>query len=190
LTELRAETGKSALRIEGIAVPYNMRTEIRDEFGVFDETIAPGAASDVLSRKVDTRFLIGHDSSSVPLGRSSAKTLRLWETERGLHLAADLDPESQRARDLASAIKRGDITGLSISFGVTKGFDDWNSSMTSRVIRRFSMLPEISSVAFPAYPTTTLTARSVALASAHDREQAELELELLRLRARRPLGAR
>lgn len=150
--ELRAEgAGKVA---KGYAALFNARTQIGD---YFYEIIAPGAFSETL-RSADVLALIAHDSGRV-IGRSKAGTLRLKEDSTGLAVEIDL-PDTSDGRDLAVQLERGDIAGMSFGFRVTH--DEWDETgkIPTRTIHQVELY-EVSAVAFPAYPDTTLALRSL-----------------------------
>lgn len=149
--EIRAsDKGKTA---RGYAALFNSRTDI----GGFDEVIAPGAFAETLKTS-DVRALVDHDSGRV-IGRSGAGTLRLSEDEKGLFVEIDL-PDTTDGRDLAALLERGDISGMSFGFRVTK--DEWDEAAgkPSRTIRSVDLF-EVSAVAFPAYPDTSIALRSL-----------------------------
>jgi HK97 family phage prohead protease len=194
LRTIKNVDGGELVRMEGLAYRSGPagRTVIYDQFGAFREEIAPGAARHLLTT-TDTRFLIGHADGSVPLARTISGTLTLLEDAEGLRLVALLDPNSFQANDLVSAVRRGDLTGLSIRFSVDEAYDDWNATMDSRVIRRFKSLPEISAVWSPAYSTSKLSAPvdgddgSRAAIKAAERRKLDLEIEIVQEQRRRRL---
>ena len=157
--ELRAEPvpNKDSVIVSGTAIVYDVRTTIHDVFGAFGESIRPGAAAHLING--DVRLLSNHDG--LPLARTTSGTLLLRENDKGVSFAAELDvANSPLAADVVSGVRRGDLSGCSFAFTVKDGDDVWNSKMTERVIKRFASLPEISIVTFPAYPTTSVSARS------------------------------
>lgn len=146
--------------LSGTAIVYDVRTVIVDMFGKFGETIRQGAAGHLLGG--DVRLLANH--VGLPLARTTSKTLVLDQDQRGVHFAAELDVENDSdARGVATKVKRGDLSGCSFQFSVNDSGEQWNKAMTEREIFRFASLPEISIVTFPAYPTTSVAARSRAL---------------------------
>jgi phage head maturation protease len=65
------------------------------------------------------------------------------------------------ARSLYSAVKRGDITGMSFMFGVER--EEWENLESEHPLRRIkeiSSVVEVSAVTFPAYEATEIQARS------------------------------
>jgi len=179
--EVRASesAGKVA---RGYAALFNTQTDIG---GYFREAIAPGAFAETLT-KADVRALIDHDSGRV-IGRSKAGTLRLTEDATGLLAEIDL-PDTTDGRDLAVQLERGDISGMSFGFYVTKEEWDETGDMPVRTILKAELL-EVSAVAFPAYPDTTLALRSLEEAR-KDQRRKNFSAAAYRLRAKAHLDLR
>ena len=97
------------------------------------------------------------------LGRVSAGTLRLHETNRGIEYEIDL-PDTSFARDLAVSVERRDVTGNSFGFTVPDPDTDqrWEERDGTiwRTITRAKML-ELGPQPFPAYPQTDVENRSL-----------------------------
>lgn len=148
---LAGQNGKTA---KGYAALFNTRAEIG---GAFVEVIAPGAFSDAVA-SADVRALIDHDSGRV-IGRTKAGTLRLAEDAKGLMVEIDL-PDTTDGRDLAVQLERGDISGMSFGFRVTREEWDETGTMPVRTIRAVDLF-EVSAVAFPAYSDTSIALRSL-----------------------------
>ena len=150
---LECRAGDAGKMIGGYAAVFNSQTDIG---GYFKEVIAPGAFRDAL--KGDVRALIDHNSGRV-IGRTTAGTLRLAEDASGLAVEIDL-PDTTDAQDLAKLIERGDISGMSFGFEVTKQTWDETGDVPVRTIEAVNLF-EVSVVAFPAYPDTTIAMRSL-----------------------------
>jgi HK97 family phage prohead protease len=152
--EFRTEADKPAL--SGYAAVFGAATEIA---GLFREQIAPGAFRDAVGRD-DVRALFNHDANFV-LGRTTSGTLRLVEDDKGLRYDVD-PPDTQWARDLMVSVQRGDVSQSSFAFEVTE--DEWEygkrGEMPLRTIKQVR-LHDVSPVTYPAYATTTVSARSV-----------------------------
>ena len=155
-TENEARKG----RITGTPIVFNQATDM----GWYEERIAPGALDGTDLK--DVRFLIGHDTSMVPLARSrnntDNSTMKFSVTERGMEIRVDLDVEGNpRAAELYSAVKRGDISGMSFMFSVDKDtWGDIDTDYPKRTVNHIKRVLEVSAVAFPAYPQTDLQAAS------------------------------
>lgn len=139
--------------IAGYAAVFGSAADIG---GQFREIIAAGAFQDTIAG--DVRALIDHDSGRV-IGRTTAGTLRLAEDDVGLAVEIDL-PDTQDGRDLATLIARGDISGMSFGFIVTRQLWDETGDIPVRTIQAVD-LREVSAVAFPAYDDTSLALRSL-----------------------------
>ena len=149
--EKRADDNKRTL--VGYAAVFNSDTEIG---GWWTERIAPGAFAETI--KGDVRALVDHDMGRV-IGRSKSGTLRLSEDDKGLRVEIDV-PNTTDGNDLWELVERGDISGMSFGFRVTK--QEWDETVDPprRTIQVVD-LHEVSAVAFPAYDDTTIGKRSL-----------------------------
>lgn len=161
--EVTAEDTEKGSVITGRPIVYNSRTNIG---GMFEEIIEPGALDK--ADLTDVRFLVNHDMSKIPLARSRRNngnsTMQLTVDNDGLNVKVILDTENNsEARALYSAVKRGDISGMSFLFGVSEGGDEWerlDTNLPLRHVRSISSVVEVSAVTFPAYESTEINARS------------------------------
>ena len=138
--------------ISGYAAVFNTVVNVGD----FLEQVDRGAFAATLKSGRGVVLLLGHNQSGLPLASTSSGTLRLEEDGRGLRFAADL-PDSPSGRDLAEAIRRGDLRGMSFGFGVKR--DRWSADSSGRTVRSLLEVDlfEVSAVAFPAYPSTSVS---------------------------------
>lgn len=81
----------------------------------------------------------------------------------GLTIDVTLDTENNsEARALHSAVKRGDITGMSFMFGIDD--EEWENAKSDHPthhIKKISTVVEVSAVTFPAFEATEINARSL-----------------------------
>ena len=160
--EVRAEeTADGQKIITGRPIVYNSRTDL----GWFDEIIESGALDG--TDLTDVRFLVNHDTRMIPLARSRRNngnsTMMLSADMQGLNMDfVKLDVENNStSRALYSAVKRGDITGMSFMFSIdSEEWDDLESDHPTRRIKKISSVVEVSAVTFPAYDSTEINARS------------------------------
>ena len=145
-------TSPASVTVAGNACVYGMPYSVTDQFGEFTETVSPHAAAGCLSD--DVRFLFDH--GGLPLSRTRSGTLKLTDTPTALQVLAELDPQITVASDLVRAMARGDVNQMSIGFCVAPDGDNWDSTFTTRVIRRFETLFDVSAVSMPASPTTSI----------------------------------
>ena len=168
-------------RKETRAFNFEVRAEENEQHGtfitgtpiVFEQSTDLGWCQETISRRAlegtdlkDVRFLVGHNTSMIPLARSrnnnENSTMQLTVTETGMDIRVDLDTENNaEARALYSAVKRGDMTGMSFMFVVDKdSWDDVESDYPKRTVEHISRVLEVSAVAFPAYPQTSIQVAS------------------------------
>ncbi len=195
--EIRAEKDeKRGNIIVGRPIVYESKTDIA---GMFAEIIERGALKK--TNLEDVRFLVNHDQSKVPLARSRRNsknsTMQLSVDDEGMEIQVELDTENNtEARNLYSAIERGDITGMSFMFGIDdEEWEDLDSDYPTRHIKSISTVVEVSAVTFPAYEETSISARDksvvetarIAVETARSGEvdtssKDKLELEKLKLK--------
>jgi len=166
--ELRAENNeKNGDHIEGRPIVYDVKTDL----GWFDEVIVSGALDETDLK--DVRFLVNHDTNMIPLARSrnnnENSTMQLSPDKKGMGIRANLDTNNNTdARNLYSAVGRGDITGMSFMFTIDEErWEDLESDHPTRYILKIGKVFEVSAVTFPAYESTEISARDkLALESA------------------------
>lgn len=158
IAELRATApaGAESLILWGQPIVYDMPTTINDPAGQYIEIIQRGALDNAdLS---DVRLFYNHDLSKVPLARTP-KTMQLTLTPAGLEMKAAL-PDTEDAKSVYAAVQRGDLTGMSFAFKVPAGGDSYDAATNTRTITKIEKVYECSVVPFPAYPQTSVEARS------------------------------
>lgn len=162
MCEVRAEDGpgENERIIEGRPIVFGSRTDL----GWFDEIIDAGALDN--TDLTDVRFLVNHDLSRIPLARSRNNnmnsTMQLRPNENGMDISARVDIGANAdAKALDSAVRRGDISGMSFMFFVdADAWEDLESDHPTRHITSISRVVEVSAVTFPAYQATEIYARS------------------------------
>lgn len=161
--EVRAEEDEEHGHfLSGQPIVFGQRTDL----GWYDEIIAPGAL-DKTDLK-DVRFLVNHNTDMIPLARSRRNnknsTMQMTVVpDMGMFIRVDLDTENNSdARNLYSAVQRGDIDGMSFMFIVDE--DSWEYEKTDhpvRTVRSIKRVLELSAVTFPAYSQTFIQARGL-----------------------------
>lgn len=159
--EIRAENNdKYGDFVIGRPIVYDSRTDL----GYFDEIIEAGAL-DKANLK-DVRFLVNHNTNMIPLARSRRNnensTMQLSVDKDGMEIRVNLDTENNtEARNLYSAIKRGDISGMSFMFTIDgEEWEDLDGDHPTRHIKSIGQVFEVSAVTFPAYEATEISARN------------------------------
>lgn len=137
----------------GYAAVFNSDADIG---GWWTERIAPGAFAGAIGG--DVRALVDHDMGRV-IGRTKSGTLRLAEDSRGLCVEIDI-PNTTDGNDLWELVERGDVSGMSFGFSVTKQSWDETVDPPTRTIEAVDLI-EVSAVAWPAYDDTTIGKRAL-----------------------------
>lgn len=157
--EVRMDDATESRTIEGYAALFNNQTVIGD---YFREEILPGAFDEVLND--DVRCLFNHDPNFV-LARSvnGEGTLSLSVDDKGLKYRYET-PNVTYAKDLEENIRLGNINSSSFAFGV--GEQKWvearnEDELPLRQLVKFSRLPDVSPVTYPAYPDASVGKRSL-----------------------------
>lgn len=179
------EDGETAT-ISGVAAVFDAETTIGSKPFGFRETIATSAFDAALERPDDVRALFNHDPNHL-LGRTKNDTLKLTKTPEGLRYEVDL-PNTASANDVRELIKRGDVTGSSFGFRVTA--DEWKEGegddLDLRTVTAVELW-DVSPVTYPAYPQTSVSARSKVESLVEARKVREAETQAQSLEAREAL---
>jgi uncharacterized protein len=162
----KRQDGSESVKLRGYAVVFNSESlavgmtmdgrEVR-------EVIAPDAMDKLLASNPDVRALASHDSGvENVIGRTKSGTLKLSKDAQGLAVDIDL-PDTSMGRDLPKQIDRGDIDGMSFGF-----YPTWETVETKdmgdyvlQIIHDIRELLEVSVVAWPAYPATSISVREM-----------------------------
>jgi len=175
VTEIRADVVATtgSLILTGRPIVFDTPTTIHDLAGDYIEIIRSVALDGAdLS---DVRLLYNHDLNKIPLARTP-KTMQLSVDQAGLNFTAEL-PDTEEAKAVYEAVRRGDLSGMSFAFKVPQGGDTYDPQTNTREIVRIEKVLECSVVPFPAYPTASVEARSAraeGLKSLEARKQSKL----------------
>ena len=184
--EVRAEQNEEHGKyLTGHPIVYGAEAEIRHPLrGRFKEIIEKNALAETDLR--DVRFLVNHNTDNIPLARSrnnneNSTMQMVVDPEQGLFIRVNLDVENNtEARNLYSAVERGDVSGMSFMFGAVK--DRWENTrdeMPVRHIESIGRVLEVSAVTFPAYEASSIQTRG--LSDALDSAWESLDSERTRL---------
>ena len=167
------------MTLEGWPVVFDTPTTISDPYGDYTEVIDRHALDGCDLH--DSALIYNHDDNRVPLARSP-KTMTLEVTDKGLHMVAKLAGDNQTAKEVYSAVKRGDLSGMSFAFTVPDGGSHYDPQTNTRTITAIAKIYEVSIVPFPSYPTTSVEARS-AIKAARDTARADARKRAERIKA-------
>lgn len=171
--------------IVGNPVVCGVRAQMYD----YIEIIEPGAL--VEADISDVLLTVNHNLNDIPLARSKGRqlgeTMQLSVDNYNCRITAQLDVENNpQARALHSAVARGDITGMSFMFHVKEDSWERENDVLVRHIQKIDKIIDVSAVTIPAYPSTSISARSAGFETDDEQEQRKkaekLELEKLKLK--------
>lgn len=174
--------GVSAGVIHGYASVFDEWTTLHEGRNTASrEVVRRGAFARAIREGQDTKALVDH-SSALVLGRVGNGTLKLREDSHGLAVEITPNMASQYARDIVASLKRGDLCEMSFAFSprrkaeatlVTRDGTTWEDFGGDRVTMRREgkriveerelidvELYDVSVVAYPAYPGTSVGVRS------------------------------
>lgn len=159
--EMRARQDEETKQyiIEGRPIVYDVVTDL----GWIYEVVEKGALDNAdLS---DIFFLVNHDERKIPLARAKEgveNSTMVWTVDdEGMKVTIYLDVEGNTdAKNLYSAISRGDISGMSFTFMIdTEEWEELDTEKPTRRIKAFAKIYEVSVVTFPAYEDAEIHAR-------------------------------
>lgn len=184
--EIRAAdpAGDSSLILSGRPIVYDQPTTIKAPFGEYIEIIRRGALDGAdLS---DIRLLYNHDMNRIPLARTP-KTMAFKVDPAGLTMRAEL-PQTEEGKSVYTAVKRGDLSGMSFAFKVPEGGSQFDAKTNTRTITKIEKVYEFSITPFPAYPQTSVEARAEientwAELRSQERQTARIKLNKILLRS-------
>jgi HK97 family phage prohead protease len=161
--------------LRGYAAVYDQTSH---DLGGFREQIAQGAFDEVLATKPDVHLTWDHDTRYVA-ARTKNDTLHLSSDTHGLLIDAQVGNYTW-AKDLRTALERGDINQGSFAFNVADGGDEFaadDDGNVMRTIRNIGGLYDVTVTAQGAYPQTSLAAvRSLAKVTGRPPEEVEAAL--------------
>ena len=152
--QTREEDGKRYL--DGYYSVFNQPYEV---VSGWIEEIAPGAFSRTLREGSDVKVLWNHNTDIV-LGSTANRTAYLCEDERGLHGPVEINEEDQDAKNAYARVNRGDVRGCSFGFEIRGMEESWDDDGTYRTRLTDVELFEVSPCTFPAYTSTSISARA------------------------------
>ncbi|MCE4991448.1 HK97 family phage prohead protease [Staphylococcus haemolyticus] len=154
--EIQTDSQSTEMVLEGTPIVFNKPAKINTPTGSYTEIIKRNALDGL--KLNDTRLLVSHDQNRLPLAKAP-KTMEIWTDDVGLHMRATL-PDTEEARSVYTAVKRGDMTGMSFGFTCDSRGYDYDVETRTRTINKINKVLEFSIVNFPAYSETSVEARS------------------------------
>ena len=176
IRNIKSELNVTGRTVSGYAIRFN---EDSVDLGGFVERISPQALTYEQINDSDIFALFNHDNEKV-LARSGAGTLKLELRPDGLWYEFEC-PNTQAGNDLIEHLSRGEMYGTSFGFytPMDGSGDEWTRDAEGnvhRLITNIEELVEISPVFNPAYPTTSVSARSLEMINKLNSEMKEDEI--------------
>lgn len=142
----------------GYAAIFGVPTARQDQFPG-TETIARGAFTKALNDPdLAARATVDHSLATIGLlGTTAAGTLKLTQDETGLKYEISL-PNTQTANDLRELVNRGDVQGASFLAKMDRSTIERTADGV--VHHNFPQLLDVCITAMPAYPETSVAART------------------------------
>ena len=117
----------------------------------------------------DVVFNVNHGEGNHAVARTRNKTLSLEVREDGVHCTVLLDKNNPRCVQVYRDVKSGLLDKMSFAFTIAdETFDEENNCYH---VRKIGKVYDVSAVEFPAYGTTSISARRISEAVA-EREKA------------------
>ena len=158
--------------VEGQAVTFEKETVL---FKLGDTEYKEIIDRNAFNEADMTDVIFNYNHGGKVIARTRNKTLELYIDANGLNMRARLDG-TEEGRKLYEEIKGGYIDRMSFSFDIEE--ESYNQEEHLWRVLKISKLYDVSAVDFPAYDTTSISARSSRLAVA-EREQKALDIAQL-----------
>lgn len=168
------------LVLRGTPIVFDTPTVICELDGVqYKEVIARGALDECDMSDFILNRNHGQNDSTV-YARTRNKSLDYSITDRGLDIAAHLDKEDERHRNLHRDVVKRRVDKMSFSFVVREC--SYDRETHTRTITKIKKLYDVSAVDFPAYNETSIVAARDFFSAEHEKEFKTLEQRRLRER--------
>lgn len=159
-----------SLKLEGDTGRFSGYASVFGGVDTYGDTILKGAFESTLKANGKPKMFFNHEWR-MPIGKWTVAK----EDDHGLYVEGELTPGMSLSADVRAAMVHQTLDGLSIGGMVKKG--DYDETETGRIVRRWSVLMEISPVAFPADRAARVDLASVKGA---DIDEAIAEMETIR----------
>lgn len=160
-----SEKETNDMTIEGVACVFDSETVLFEWEGIqYKEKVDPNAFKEADMSDV----IFNYNHGGRVYARTRNDSLHLEVKEDGLHVLISLNPEDEGHKELYRDIKSGLIDKMSYAYTVSEESYDIDTHV--RTVLKIKKLYDVSAVDFPAYDSTSISARSVL-----DLEKSEME---------------
>lgn len=152
--------GHDYLHVEGYASVFDLEYDMYDMFGIYWESVDPGAFTKSLANPaLDVAFLLNHRGMTMARTTGASPTLRIAADDTGLGVDADLRMDRYDVQDLASAIDAELIDEMSFAFMLLGG--EWDEEyMHFQITEADIHRGDVSAVNYGANPYTSIASRA------------------------------
>lgn len=169
--ETRAKVINADTRtIRGYGIVFDKESvDLRAGGRVFREVIRPEAMQGIdMSRML---AMHNHDSNRL-IGNAASGTMRTGIDATGVWYEVDL-PNSPTGEDVLETVRRGDTQGSSFQFTIAPDGEKWSmrGGKAFREVTKFGGVYEMGPVSEPAYPDTSIGARSLEAMEAAEKQE-------------------
>lgn len=167
------ENSTDELVLRGTPIVFDTPTVLFEEDGIeYKEVIARGSLDGCdMSDFIFNRNHGQNDATVYARTRNNSLTYNI--TERGLDIAAYLDKEDERHRNLHRDIQKRRVDKMSFSFVVREC--SYDRETHTRTITKIKKLYDVSAVDFAAYNETSITTARDFFSAEHEKEFKEQE---------------
>ena len=158
--EIRQSEEDDKLILSGYAAVFNRESA---DLGGFIEVLEKGCFTRALETNPDVKALFNHDYDTI-FARTKNGSLLLNEDDYGLKFKAIIDRQDDDGKRVHGKVKSGLVDQCSFAFAVGKDGQEWVESKDGPSLRKITnvdMLSDVSVVVSPAYPQTSVQARSI-----------------------------
>ena len=163
--EDKEEKDNNDMTIEGVACVFDTETTLFEWEGIeYKEKVDKNAFKEADISDV----IFNYNHGGRVYARTRNDSLHLEVKEDGLHVLISLNPEDEGHKQVYRDIKSGLIDKMSYAYTVSEESYDIDTHV--RTVLKIKKLYDVSAVDFPAYDSTSISARSVL-----DLEKSEME---------------
>lgn len=177
--EIPSENDSDFYVLEGTPIVFNQKTKLgKNPFSGSDiyEIIEPTALDS--ADLTDVVFNVNHGEGNHAVARTRNNTLQLTKEADGLHCRVLLDKDNPRCVQVYKDVKSGLLDKMSFAFTIRE--ESFDKEESCYHVRAIDKVYDVSAVEFPAYDTTSISARRASEAVAERERAVALALEAKR----------
>lgn len=142
--------------LEGLPIVFNQKTKL----GTFeDEDIYEVIEADAFNQTdiSDVVFNVNHGDGNHAVARTRNNTLKLDKQDDGIHCTVYLDKSNPRCVQVYKDVSSGLLDRMSFAFTIKE--EEFDKNENCYHIKNIDKVYDVSAVEFPAYESTSISAR-------------------------------